>query len=531
MGADTRQNRKLAAVLFADISDYTALMQVNEPLARQMLEDFHTVLRSNVASQGGQVINDYGDGCLCIFDSAVAALQCAFDIQFTFLKKPKVPVRLGLHSGDVFFEQQNVYGDSVNLASRIESLGVPGAVLFSETIRAQIQNRPEFTFCSMGKFAFKNVDKKMEVFVLQGDDLVLPKRADMRGKLKKTRGPIMLIAAGLLVSIMIIGLLLSPWSPGTQAKFERSLAILPFDTASQDNGDIAFTSAVSKAVRQSLSDAKGLNMPLSGEELTGDMSALNVAHVLKGDVERDGDKVVVRTRLIRLADGKTLWTDRFETRAGDVAGVTKQVANELSRTVPIQIEEEVKRRKTSNSAAQSGMVTPSTSISDDIPAVTGTVHLIPMLSTNTGPLSGVYSWTIYRTLADGSREKVDSEPGDRVRFTLEEGRYTGVFYTRKGLSHNFPVIVMPGEITEQNVVLNAGKVRIRIENGEGVGQIEIYDQNDRRIAKETTFKGSWFLVPKGSYLVRAVFKNGRKTIALNVKAGDNTDITLILESP
>lgn len=180
----TSKNRRLAAILFADIVGYTALMQKDELTANQNLEKFHQTLTKKVNHHKGQIINNYGDGCVCTFDSAVDAMHCAKTIQTTFQTEPKVPVRIGLHSGDVFFKDDNVFGDSVNIASRIESLGVAGAVLFSKQIKRHIANQTAFKIQSLGKFNFKNVEKTMEVFGLANEGLILPKRSEMKGKIK-----------------------------------------------------------------------------------------------------------------------------------------------------------------------------------------------------------------------------------------------------------------------------------------------------------------------------------------------------------
>ena len=178
------KKRKLRAILFADIVGYTALMQKDEAQASELLQKFRHTLNEKVAQHSGEIINNYGDGCLCTFESAVDAMTCAKEVQLIFQAVPKVPVRIGLHSGDVFFEEDNVFGDSVNIASRIESLGVAGAVLFSKQIKRHIANQTEFKVQSLGEFDFKNVEKTMEVFGLANEGFVLPKREDMEGKLK-----------------------------------------------------------------------------------------------------------------------------------------------------------------------------------------------------------------------------------------------------------------------------------------------------------------------------------------------------------
>ena len=112
--------------------------------ANRNLEKFHQTLNKKVSHFKGQVINNYGDGCVCTFDSAVAAMNFAKEVQSIFQSEPKVPVRVGLHSGDVYFKDDNVYGDSVNIASRIESLGIAGAVLFSKQIKRHIAKQLRF---------------------------------------------------------------------------------------------------------------------------------------------------------------------------------------------------------------------------------------------------------------------------------------------------------------------------------------------------------------------------------------------------
>src|SRR5262245_57224347 len=125
------ENRQLAVVFFADIVGYTALMQKDEILALQVLQRFKDQLNEKINAANGKIIQYYGDGCLAVFTNASDAIGCAKDLQEQFREEPKVPLRIGLHLGDVIFREGNVFGDCVNIASRIESMGVPGAVLFS----------------------------------------------------------------------------------------------------------------------------------------------------------------------------------------------------------------------------------------------------------------------------------------------------------------------------------------------------------------------------------------------------------------
>ena len=130
----TNSETKTAAILFADIAGYTALMQKDEAQALSQLQHFKQILERVVPSCQGHIIQFYGDGCLVIFDQAKQAVTCAKILQESFQKEQEIPVRIGLHQGEVLLKDGNVYGHTVNVASRIESMGMAGAVLMSSSI-------------------------------------------------------------------------------------------------------------------------------------------------------------------------------------------------------------------------------------------------------------------------------------------------------------------------------------------------------------------------------------------------------------
>lgn len=180
-----QQNRKLAAIFFTDIVGYTAMMQKDEQTAVSVNKRYLAALKQFVSSHGGEILNDYGDGSLCTFSSATEAVKCAMEIQRQLQLEPKVPLRIGLHIGEIFFEDGKVFGDGVNIASRIQSLGIANSILFSSEINSKIKNQQEFKSISVGSFHFKNVDEPMEVFALANEGLTVPGKAEMSGKLKE----------------------------------------------------------------------------------------------------------------------------------------------------------------------------------------------------------------------------------------------------------------------------------------------------------------------------------------------------------
>jgi class 3 adenylate cyclase len=180
------QQRRLAAILFTDIVGYTSIMQQNENAAINMIKRHMEVLNKYVTPHSGEILNDYGDGSLCIFPSAAEAVHAALEIQQQLHDEPAIPLRIGLHIGEIFFENGKIFGDGVNVASRIQSLGAANTILFSEEIQDKIKNNPLFKFVSLGSFDFKNVEKPIKVFALTNEGCRIPSKEEMNGKTKKT---------------------------------------------------------------------------------------------------------------------------------------------------------------------------------------------------------------------------------------------------------------------------------------------------------------------------------------------------------
>src|SRR5690349_16566768 len=127
-------SRHLAAILFTDIVGYTTMMQRDESLAVASVRKHHKVLEQIIPQFNGEIYQYYGDGSLSIFNSATHAVQCAYEIQKHMLQEPVVQVRTGIHIGEIYTEGGKIFGDGVNIASRIESIGQGGTVLFSRDV-------------------------------------------------------------------------------------------------------------------------------------------------------------------------------------------------------------------------------------------------------------------------------------------------------------------------------------------------------------------------------------------------------------
>jgi class 3 adenylate cyclase len=182
------ESRKLAIIIFADIAGYSAMMQADEAKALSVLDRFKNILEEETLLHEGKIVQYYGDGCLLSFDSAFLSLRASTALQQQFIDQ-EIPVRMGLHLGDVVFKNNNAFGDGVNIASRIESLGVPGSILLSKTIRDQVKNKTEFSLTPIGSFHFKNIAEPMEIYALSNPGFTVPRPEQMQGKLQAPPAP------------------------------------------------------------------------------------------------------------------------------------------------------------------------------------------------------------------------------------------------------------------------------------------------------------------------------------------------------
>ena len=176
------QSRQLAAIMFADIVGYTALMQKDEALALKLRDKLKNKLEAEIKIHGGKVIKYSGDGALCSFDSAIESVRVAIAVQLDMQQEPNVPLRIGIHQSDIIFEHEDVHGDGVNIASRLESLAIPGSIFISAKVQDDIKNQSDIQTLSLGKYSLKNVDEPVEIFAVSNSGLQVPLNKKLDGK-------------------------------------------------------------------------------------------------------------------------------------------------------------------------------------------------------------------------------------------------------------------------------------------------------------------------------------------------------------
>ena len=345
------QTRQLAAIMFTDIVGYTAMMQADEQKAVAVIKHYNNTLKDQVSHFNGQVLNYYGDGSLCIFHSAADATNCSLAVQHELKKEPVVPLRIGLHIGEIFFEEAKALGDGVNVASRVQSLGQANTILISEEFHDKIKNNTSITTASLGHFDFKNVDRPMEVFALTNEGLSVPHRKSLEGKLKEKKtfkttiivvaSISMLVAAGFFIYKNFMAK-----DPSDGPK-DKSIAVLPFTDMSPAKDQEYFSDGLSEELITAL--AKIPNMKVAGRTSsfsykgtnTKDHRAigdeLGVSTILSGTLRKSGNQLRITAELINTKDGFNIWTDSYDVELTDIFGVQDQITRAIMKALNVHL--------------------------------------------------------------------------------------------------------------------------------------------------------------------------------------------------
>jgi TolB-like protein/class 3 adenylate cyclase len=352
--------RQLAAILFTDIAGYTAIMQEDEQLAVKLIKHHRLVLEKAVTDHDGKVIEFYGDGSLSIFTSITQAIQCSLSVQQQLQKEPAVPLRIGLHIGEVIYEDGKIMGDGVNIASRIQSLGLAGSVLFSKEIFDKIRNHPEFKAVYLGGFHLKNVTDPMDVFALANEGLTVPAKEKIEGKRNdvvpkknfKThlKWALPLFAALILWAVFMPGLFKNKNSfDGT----EKSIAVLPFDNISNDTLQQYFSDGITEDIITQLSKMADLKVISrtsvmeyrnNKKNIKKIAEELGVSTILEGSVRKEGDKVRITAQLINANTDKHIWAETYDRNASEVFAIQSEVAQQIANKLNVKLTTEEGKR-------------------------------------------------------------------------------------------------------------------------------------------------------------------------------------------
>lgn len=344
------QRRQLAAIMFTDIVGYTAIMQADEQKAVAVIKHYNATLEKLVTQHDGQVLNYYGDGSLCIFHNATDAANCSLAVQEELKKEPVVPLRIGLHVGEVFFEDAKALGDGVNVASRVQSLGQANTILVSAEFYDKIKNNSSYTSVSLGNFNFKNVGQPLQVFALTNAGLFVPQRKNIEGKLDPGKKTKKIIFISVLIALLIAAgffsykTFIAPKSV-TKPK-DKSIAVLPFTDMSPAKDQEYFSDGLSEELIAALAkipDLKvaGRTSSFSYKGMNKDLKAigdeLRVSTILEGSLRKSGNQLRITAQLINTDDGFHIWTDTYEVELTEIFGVQDKITKAIITALNVHL--------------------------------------------------------------------------------------------------------------------------------------------------------------------------------------------------
>ena len=347
--------------MFTDMVGYSALAQRDDRLALELLEEHRRLLREIFPRFNGTEIKTIGDAFLVEFGSALEAAQCAIEIQRTLAKRNhdvtsdrRIKLKIGIHIGDVIHRDGDVYGDGVNIASRIEQLAGAGGICVSTDVERQIRNALEARFEKFGSADLKNIKLPMDLF-----RIVLPWETGSKTESSPAE-PSKRLRVLVPAAILVILALLAVWwwmerssknqpavahalpTAPTNAPDQKSVAVLPFVNLSDDKGSEYFSDGVSEELLTVLQKIPGMHVAartsafsFKGKNATAQEigQKLGVAHLVEGSVRKSGDTVRIAARLTRADTGEELWSENFTRDLKDVFAVQ----SELAETIVAQV--------------------------------------------------------------------------------------------------------------------------------------------------------------------------------------------------
>ena len=372
--------RRLAAILAADVAGYSRLMgRDEEGTLRRLQAHQRELIDPKIAGHRGRLVKTTGDGMLVEFASVVDAVRCAVEVQRGMVERnaevsgdERIEFRVGINLGDIIVEADDIFGDGVNIAARLEALAEPGGICVSRTVRNQVRDKLPYEFEDIGEQAVKNIARpvradRISSAVIATTPLVpvqAPAATPPRRRSAARNAVIAASLAALLALIALGGWWLWPrqaespkqaGAPSTSAAIapRLSIVVLPFANLSSDPEQDYFVDAVTDDLTTDLSRIANSfviarttaftykEKPVDVKQIGRD---LGVRYVLEGSVRRLGEQVQVNVQLIDAESGAHVWADRFDTDRRNRATAQSEITARLARTLHLELLEAVGRQ-------------------------------------------------------------------------------------------------------------------------------------------------------------------------------------------
>ncbi len=343
-------------------------MREDEEQARAIRQRHRHLFDSLTPAYGGKILQYYGDGTLSIFNSSVAAVECAVKMQRAFAKDPRVPLRIGIHTGDVIHDETELFGDGVNVASRIEPCCVTGGVYITGRVFDDIRNHDWLSARKLGAYTFKGLNNPVDIFAVDNEGIAVPTEEDLLNlddppsKLiqisKESHGPVperIRQIALLSIPVLLLGLILlnvfHPLRGNTDAvtlpaSQQDAFAVLPFENFSAEAENEYFSDGITEEILTLISRIEGLKVVSrtstmqykdSEKDIRQIGRELGARHILEGSVRREGNQVRITVQLIDALDDLHIWSETYDREITEIFEVQSQVAAAIAASLQKQL--------------------------------------------------------------------------------------------------------------------------------------------------------------------------------------------------
>ena len=364
--AGGRVKRKLSAILCADVVEYSRLMGEDEALTLKLLNTCDAeIIEPTVKEHNGRIFKRLGDGFLVEFSSAVDSVECALAWQKQIHEKNyPLKFRIGINLGDVIEQDDDMYGDGVNIAARIEKLADPDGICISRGIYEQIKKKINLGFEYLGEQEVKNISEPIKVYKLltnpEDAGKVIGEDKPQVGQKSSSRQRILAIAAG-IVAFIVIAFFVGKISYEPQTEIvaseenmtyalpeEPSIAVMPFNAIGKTEDEELLVDGVLASISTALSKTPKLftvdyssTSKYKGEDtsIKDIAEELSVRYVLHGDLQKAGDTVRVNVKLIDALNGENIWADKYDRSITDLFAMQDDITREVIKALQVELYE------------------------------------------------------------------------------------------------------------------------------------------------------------------------------------------------
>ena len=352
------QSRQLAAIMFTDIVGFTTLMGNDDVRAIEILKKNRELQKPIVEQFNGRWIKELGDGVMASFNTVSDAVNAAIKIQETCAVTNDFLLRIGIHLGEVIFENDDVFGDGVNIASRIVSLAEPGGIYVSGKIYAEIKNQKSIESVFLGMYDLKNVASSVEIFAISNPGIAIPLKEKL--KLQKAAAPVinssskkrMVLVSALIIVLVLFGIYYFKFNSHTGKSAEvKSIAVLPFINLSSDKNDEYFADGMCDEILTNLSKIGDLKVisrtsvlqyKNTKKNLREIAEELGVNNILEGSVQKSNDRIRINVQLINAKTDEHLWAESYDRENKDVFSIQSEIAKTIAREMNATLSEKEK---------------------------------------------------------------------------------------------------------------------------------------------------------------------------------------------